>query len=169
MKASNYEANGNLVRAIIAESGPTADWLNAKLKEKGGEIHFGTPATALLMGKDGSSVVGVVAKRVSGAKLTINAKSVILAMAWTIFDQGTVDRMRSKGTVSIVDLYGTWKDRPQRFMEMGEPNDTDEYIKESAEPFDLDTVLAEGEKVGLVVKAAPLRLWYALSNRKSPE
>jgi fumarate reductase flavoprotein subunit len=266
MKASNYEANGNLVRAIIAESGPTADWLNAKLKEKGGEIHFGTPATALLTGKDGSSVVGVVAKRASdGAKLTIHAKSVILAtggyggnmamlkenfgdkivpgaiascqgdglamawkagaakfgectaqffftnpaneanqmaagqdiawmvptfpflwvnekgkrfcneevvfdyasmgtvvyeqpdaIAWTIFDQGTVDKMKAKGTVSIVDLYGTWKDRPQRFMEMGEPNDTDEYIKESAEPFDLGPVLAEGEKVGLVVKADKL-------------
>jgi fumarate reductase flavoprotein subunit len=320
MKASNYEANGNLVRAIVAESGPTADWLNAngakltpvepgsggqpahignpagfmgyvdggsaaiaalnaKLKEKGGVIHFGTPATSLIMSKDGASVVGVVAKRGSdGATLTIRAASVVLAtggyggnmtmlkenfgdkvvpgaiasdqgdglamawkagadkfgertaqffftnpapeankmaagqdiawmlptfpflwvnekgkrfcneevvfdyasmgtvvyeqpdaIAWTVFDQGTVDRMKAKGTVSIVDLYGTWKGRPQRFMEMGELNDTDAYIKQSEEPFDLSTVLSEGEKVGLVVKADKLEDLGAKAGMKGDE
>jgi fumarate reductase flavoprotein subunit len=307
MKASNYEANGNLVRTIITESGSTADWLNAngarltpidpgvggqpahignpagfmgyvdggstaiaalnaKLKEKGGEIHFGTPATDLLVSKDGKSVIGVVAKRTAdGAKLTVHAKSVVLAtggyggnmkmlkenfgdkivpgaiasdqgdglamawkagaakfgertaqffftnpapeanqmaagqdiawmvptfpflwvnekgkrfcneevvfdyaamgtvvyeqpdaIAWTIFDQGTVDKMKTKGTIAIVDLYGTWKDKPQRYMEMGDPVDTAESIKESQESFDLTPVLVEGEKAGLVVKADKL-------------
>jgi fumarate reductase flavoprotein subunit len=304
MKASNNEANGPLVRRIIAESGPTADWLNAngarlapiepgaggqpshigdpagfmgyvdggaaaiaalnaKLEAKGGEIRFGTPATGLLMGKEGKAVAGVLATRTrDGARITVHASSVVLAtggyggnlamlrehfgskvvpgaiascqgdglamawkagaahfgegaaqffftnpapesnmmaagqdlawmvptfpflwvnergkrfcneevvfdyaamgtvvfqqpdaVAWTIFDQGTVDRMKAKGTISIVDLYGSWRDRPQRFMEMGEPVDTAESLAKSEAPFDLSTVLAEGGKVGLVAKA----------------
>jgi fumarate reductase flavoprotein subunit len=296
-----------VARSIIAESGPTADWLNAngaklcpiepgaggqpahigdpagfmgyveggsaaiaalnaKLKEKGGEIRFGTPATDLLVSADGKSVVGVAAKRsTDGAKLTVHAKSVVLAtggyggnmamlrenfgakmlpgaiaaaqgdglimawkagaaklgektaqffftnpapesnqmaagqdlawmlptfpflwvnekgkrfcdeevvfdyaamgtvvyeqpdaIAWTIFDQGAIDKMKAKGIISLVDLYGTWKDKPQRFMEMGEPVDTEVFYSQSLAPTDFGTVLAEGEKVGLVVRADKL-------------
>jgi fumarate reductase flavoprotein subunit len=66
------------------------------------------------------------------------------AVAWTVFDQGTVD------------LYGPRKGRPQVLMEMGELNNTSALLDQSRQPFGLTPVLVEGQKTGLVVKADKL-------------
>ena len=301
MAASNGRADANLVRAIIAASGSTADWLNAngarltpidpgvggqpahigapkifmgyvdggsaaiaslnaKLKERGGEIRFETPATELIMDASGR-VVGVVAVKRDGAKLRVHARSVVLAtggfggneammkevfgekavpgaiasdsgdgirmawkagaakygletaqffyadatpgaakmatvgdvwnlvefpllwvnengkrfcneevvfdysqmgnalyeqpdaVAWMIFDQGLVDTVKAKGTIALADIYGAWKDTPQRYMEFNEPCDTAANYRGQNTPYDFTPFLEEGQKAGIVVKA----------------
>jgi fumarate reductase flavoprotein subunit len=234
--------------------------LNAKLRERGGEIRFETPATELIVDASGK-VAGVVAAKKDGGRLRVRAGSVVLAtggfggneammrdvfgakvvpgaiasdtgdgirmawkagaakygldtaqffyadatpeaakmatvgdvwnlvefpllwvnengkrfcdeevvfdysrmgnalyeqpdaVAWMIFDQGLVDTVKAKGTIALADIYGTWKDRPQRYMEFNEPCDTAANYKGQCTPYDFGPFLEEGQKAGIVVKA----------------
>lgn len=90
------------------------------------------------------------------------------AVAWMIFDQGTVDLVGAKGTIALADIYGAWKDRPQRYMEFNEPCDTEENYARSMTPLDLAPFLAEGESAGIVVKADRLEDLGAKAGMKVP-
>ncbi|MTK12150.1 MAG: FAD-dependent oxidoreductase [Clostridiaceae bacterium] len=73
-------------------------------------------------------------------------------MAWVVFSQDTVDLVKQKGFVALADMYGRWKNNPQKFMEFNEPNDTEELNKFENTPHDLTPFLEEGVKTGEVVK-----------------
>lgn len=75
------------------------------------------------------------------------------AMAWVVFDQGTIDKIKQKGFSSIADIYGKWRNNPQSYYEFNEPVDTVALNKFSDSPYDLTPFLEEGVKTGEVVKA----------------
>lgn len=77
-------------------------------------------------------------------------------MAWAIFNQKTVDLVKQKGFVALADLYGTWKNNPQKYMEFNAPVDTKELNKWQNTPYDLTPFLEEGVKAGEVVKGSTL-------------
>lgn len=76
--------------------------------------------------------------------------------AWIVFDQGTVDQIKQKGFVSVADIYGTWKNKPQSFKEFNEPVDTAALNKWQDTPYDLTPFLEEGIAAGVVVKGDTL-------------
>lgn len=78
------------------------------------------------------------------------------AMTWIVFDQDTVNTIKQKGTIGIVDVYSRWKNKPQSFMEFNEPVDTVALNKQQETPYDLAPFLKEGEQTGVVVSASTL-------------
>jgi fumarate reductase flavoprotein subunit len=77
-------------------------------------------------------------------------------MTWIVFDQATVNTIKQKGTIGIVDVYSRWKNKPQSFMEFNEPVDTVALNKQQETPYDIAPFLKEGEQKGVVVSASTL-------------
>ncbi len=75
-------------------------------------------------------------------------------MAWVIFNQDTVDLIKQKGTIALDDIYGRWKNNPQKYMEFNAPVDTVELNNSQETPYDLTPFLEEGIKTGEVVKGS---------------
>jgi fumarate reductase flavoprotein subunit len=75
-------------------------------------------------------------------------------MAWVIFNQDTVDTVKQKGFIALADVYGKWKNNPQKYMEFNEPVDTKILNEWQETPYDLQPFLEEGVKAGEVFKGS---------------
>lgn len=85
------------------KGGPITNSLTQKAKELGVEFYYETPASELIQDAD-KNVVGLVAQRKDGSKVTINAKSVILATGGYDKNNDLMDEYAplSKGVMSTV-------------------------------------------------------------------
>ncbi|MCD8553599.1 FAD-dependent oxidoreductase [Seleniivibrio sp.] len=74
-------------------------------------------------------------------------------VAWQIFDQTSVDKIKKSGFSAIINQYGEWKNSKQEFYEFNERISVSERAKKWATPTDLTKFIEDGIVGGSMVKA----------------
>jgi fumarate reductase flavoprotein subunit len=147
-KAGAAESGSHVGQFFFINAGPEAETM-----ETAGDVWSLASSPLLWVNKDG--------KRFCNEEITFEyavAGNVLYeqpgGMAWVIFNQDTVDTVKQKGFIALADVYGKWKNNPQKYMEFNEPVDTEILNKWQETPYDLQPFLEEGVKAGEVVKGS---------------
>lgn len=72
-------------------------------------------------------------------------------IAWTLFDQTSIDKMKKGGLKSIVDQYSKWKDSKDEFYEFNERQSPAESAARSATPTDFTPLLKSVEGTSVMI------------------
>ncbi len=101
------------------------------------------------LGKRFSNEINATLYSIHGAEISMQPQQT----EYVILDSSMLDKVKAKGTASIEEQFGKWKDNPQYFMEFNEPNDTAKLSEEEHTPMDFAPLLDKAVGTGIVFKA----------------